>query len=82
MDKTTVIIAGKKYLVGFSLCAGCEQLAAGGVCLFPGDGCEYPDHVLPYACPKCGQPLARGSWCPNCPNAWARLVKSAEVTDE
>ena len=54
MDKEYVIIDGKIYLVSYPACDGCENLCfpAPLTCLYPGDGCEYPqdrvaaEHVL------------------------------------
>lgn len=43
--KTTVKIENQIYEVGYPQCQGCEHLAlpAPCVCLYPGEGCEYPE---------------------------------------
>jgi hypothetical protein len=61
IEKRAVIINDKRYAVGYPQCRGCENFCAGGICLFPGPGCEYPDdekvlanEITSPVCPECG----------------------------
>lgn len=47
--KIYVVIDWKKYMAGYPMCEGCENLTVGQCgwfCGYPGDGCEYPEELV------------------------------------